>query len=169
MLSDLFHSKVLPVRNKLFRYAYMILNDRDEAEDIVQEVLMKIWMKKENLSAITSIEGWCITVTRNLAFDRLRITKSKYKLPVEMGMNLPSDENPHTRVSREDQLNSVYRFIMELPAKQQQTVFLRDIEGHSYKEISQIMGISENLVKITLFRAREALRRKLLNLESYGL
>ncbi|HLF33405.1 MAG TPA: RNA polymerase sigma factor, partial [Cyclobacteriaceae bacterium] len=169
MHSDLFDRVVLPLRHKLFRFAFMLVNSRPEAEDIVQDAMMKLWIKKNDLSKIGNIEAWSMTITRNLAHDHLRKRKSRSSsglLPEEI-KTLAATEG--TSLEFNEKLNHVHRCIDLLPGKQKQAVFLRDIEGHSYKEISDIMGIDENLVKVTLFRARDNLRKRILKIENYGL
>jgi len=168
MKAELFNLKVLPIRNKLFRFACMLLNNVTEAEDVLQEVLMKLWIKKDDLDNIQNIEAWSITMIRNLSYDKLR----KYKMNNQVGLDYTAEipgESEEKSMNVDERIKNVYFYMKELPQRQHQVIFLRDIEGHSYKEISLIMGIDENLVKVTLFRARENLRKKVLNIENYGL
>lgn len=169
MHPEYFNLKVLPIRNKLFRFACMLLNDKDEAADTVQEVLMKLWIKKDELENIKNIEAWAITMTRNQSYDKLRKQKKFRHVPLETSINFRDENSVETEMIRDERLDKINAYIKELPERQNHAVFLRDIEGHSYKEISEIMGIDENLVKVTLFRARENLRKKILKIENYGL
>ena len=169
MHPEYFNRKVLPIRNKLFRFACMLLNDQEEAADTVQEVLMKLWIKKDDLGKIKNLEAWAITMIRNLSYDKIRKEKRTRHVPLESGINREDDNSVEVRINRDERLDNINHYLKELPERQNQAVFLRDIEGHSYKEISEIMGIDENLVKITLFRARENLRKKILKIENYGL
>jgi RNA polymerase sigma-70 factor (ECF subfamily) len=169
MHSDIFDLVVLPLRHKLFRFAFMLVNNRPEAEDIVQDTLMKLWLKKNELGKIGNIEAWSMTITKNLAHDHLRKIKNRHAsglLPEEI-KTLAATEG--TSLELNEKLGHIHRCIDLLPGKQKQAIFLRDIEGHSYKEISEIMGIDENLVKVTLFRARDNLRKRILKIENYGL
>jgi RNA polymerase sigma-70 factor (ECF subfamily) len=147
----------------------MLLNDQEEAADTVQEVLMKLWIKKDELDQIKNIEAWAITMIRNQSYDKIRKQKRARQVPLESGMSREDDNSVEKRINREERLDRIHHYLKELPERQNQAVFLRDIEGHSYKEISDIMGIDENLVKVTLFRARENLRKKILKIENYGL
>jgi RNA polymerase sigma factor (sigma-70 family) len=169
MQPEYFHLKVLPIRNKLFRFACMLLNDPDEAADTVQEVLMKLWMKKEDLEKINNIEAWSVTMVRNISYDKLKRQKRIGHVPLESGLHHRDGDSIEKKMDRDERLEKIYHYLKELPQRQNQAIFLRDIEGHSYKEISDLMGIDENLVKVTLFRARENLRKKILKIENYGL
>ena len=169
MHSEIFNLKVLPLRNKLFRFAFMILRNRQEAEDIIQETLIKLWVKKEKLNYISNIEAWSMTIVKNLSYDVLRKVKKFNTVGIEQGEEEKSADSLELSLNRSEDLERIRHMINELPERQQQLVFLRDIEGHSYLEISNIMGIDENLVKVALFRARENLRKKILKIENYGL
>lgn len=169
MQTEYFQLKVLPVRNKLFRYACTIVRSREEAEDIVQDVMMKLWIKKDELEKIKNLEAWSITMIRNLAYDRFRKSNRENVVAIDRDMNNIPHESDSDTGHAEERLSHIYRYIRDLPERQHHVVFLRDIEGHTYKEIGAIMGMDENLVKVTLFRARENLRKKILKIENYGL
>lgn len=65
-----FRDNILPLKDKLFRLALRITFDRAEAEDIVQDALIKVWNKRDEWGELESIEAYCLTVVRNLAIDR---------------------------------------------------------------------------------------------------
>jgi RNA polymerase sigma-70 factor (ECF subfamily) len=77
--------------------------------------------------------------------------------------------NPEEQAMQQDKLMLIRRLINALPEKQRSAMQLRDFEGKSYKEIAQIMDISEEQVKINIFRARQTIRQKFLETEEYGL
>lgn len=169
MHSDLFDLTVLPIRNKLFRFAYMLVNSRSEAEDIVQDALMKLWLKRDELANINNVEAWSMTIVKNLAYDRLRKKKGRNIVGISPEIIKQDGVASEMTVEIGENLSHVYHCIDSLPERQKQVIHLREIEGHSYKEIGSIMGIDENLVKVTLFRARDNLRKKILKIENYGL
>ncbi len=156
---------VIPIKDKLFRYAYSILGNKMAAEDVVQEVLIKVWNKKNDLQNIDNKEAWCMTVTRNLALDKLR-KKKHYHEPVEAHYAVAdSAMTPHDRVQSQDTMTLIRQAIKELPHDQMQVIHLRDVEGYKYKEIADITGLSIEKVKVYLHRARITLRKKLSNIE----
>jgi RNA polymerase sigma factor (sigma-70 family) len=147
----------------------MILNNRQEAEDIVQDTLIKLWVKRNDLETISNIEAWSMTMVRNLSYDWLRKMKKFNPDGMDAGIEAVNPESPEHSFSRSDEIDRVRRIINELPERQQQLIFLRDIEGHSYREIGDMMGLDHNLVKVGLFRARENLRKRIQKIENYGL
>lgn len=169
MMLESFKSEVLPLKNKLFRFAYSILRDDDLSKDVVQETMLKVWEKRTNLRTIHSLEAWCITLTRNFALDKLR---SKHHNTVDLyeGFDREHDEkSPYQLAELGNTMEVIDRIVDKLPLKQKETFQLRDIEGFSYQEISEITGYNINDVKVSIFRARKIIRANLLKLNSHGL
>lgn len=168
MTLEEFKNHVLPAKNKLFRFALNYLKNKEEAEDVVQDVLIKIWNKNEQIEFYKNIEAWCMTMTRNLSLDRLK-SKHNHLNSIEDTYDLHVDEaSPYEKTELEDAVGSVKGFISQLPEKQKNVIHFRDIEGLSYKEISEIMKIDMNQVKVNLFRARKTVKEKLLSIDNYG-
>lgn len=164
-----FKNTILPIKNKLFRFALSINNDRVEAEDIVQEVFIKVWNKRQHLAQIDNLEAWCMKLTRNLTIDKLR-SKHKRTRQLEAEFDISSNEaTPHVKAEVNDIFNRVRKLINQLPQKMRMVIQLRDIEELTYKEISEALDMPINQVKINLFRARKQIRHKLIKTESYGL
>ena len=67
-----FTQQIIPIKDRLYRFALRMVNNAAEAEDVVQEVLIKLWHKREELSEIHNLEAWSIRLTRNLSVDKLR-------------------------------------------------------------------------------------------------
>lgn len=164
-----FKNRILPIKNKLFRFALSINSDRAEAEDVVQEVFIKIWNNRSHLSQIGNLEAWCMKLTRNQAIDKLR-SKHKRTRQMEDGFDISSQEpTPYAMTATRDQFEQVKQLIAQLPEKMRLVIQLRDIEEMSYKEISDILEMPVNQVKINLFRARKQVRTQMIKSESYGL
>lgn len=168
-----FRNDVMPLKNKLYRLALRITLNNAEAEDVVQETLIKVWNKREQWSQIESIEAFCFTICRNLALDKAKsIANNNEALDENSYGNTPDpsySSNPEAQAVANDNVNVVRRLIDLLPEKQRTAIQLRDIEGKSYKEISTIMDISEEQVKVNLFRARQTIKKKFSETDSYGL
>lgn len=164
-----FHDDILPLKEKLYRMALRITFDKAEAEDIVQDTLIKVWDKRSEWTKLDSVEAFCLTVTKNLAIDRTQKRGSR-TLELEEGMDRPSTASgPHETLVTKERLALLHRLIGKLPQKQRQTMRLRDIEGKSYKEIATLLGITEEQVKVNLFRARQKVKQQFIEIEDYGL
>ena len=157
-----FHHDILPLKDRLFRLALRITLNPAEAEDVVQETMMKVWSRRNNWDAIDNIETFCLTICRNLALDQTR-HMGNHTLSLDLETE-PTDQshhsNPEEQTMQRDRIRLVRQLIDQLPEKQRSCMQLRDIEGKSYKEIANIMEISEEQVKINIFRARQTIREQ---------
>lgn len=162
---------MLPLKNELFRLALRITQNTAEAEDVVQETMIKVWGRREQWSQIESIEAFCLTICRNLSLDRLRRMDNQ-ALTLEPSHE-PADRsygaNPEQQAVLRDRVQLVRRLIAQLPEKQRTAMQLRDMEGKSYKDIAAIMGITEEQVKVNIFRARQTIKKAYKQQEEYGL
>lgn len=169
MSLDYFQKHILPYKDKLYRFAYSLLHNAPEAEDVVQEVLMKIWQRRDTWNEIDNMEALTMKMTKNLALDKMR---SKYartdSLPEHFDWR--SDEaTPEEQTESEDQIARIRQLMQELPEKHRLVMQLRDMEGLTYEEISETLEMPMSQVKINLFRARQQMKEYLLKTESYGL
>ncbi len=151
---------ILPFKDKLFRFAYRIIGSSFEAEDIVQEVIIKVWKKKEQFAEIENKEAWCMTLTRNLSIDKKRAKRMKTTGIEDFHHLQDSNDDPQMSLERMELVNKVRAMIDTLPERQKMVIHLRDIEGLSYKEISSTLDLSLDQVKVILHRARKSLKAK---------
>jgi RNA polymerase sigma-70 factor (ECF subfamily) len=168
-----FQADVLPLKNILFRLALRITQNRADAEDVVQETMMKVWNRRGEWQQIENMEAFCLTVCRNISLDKLRRMDrqvlSLEDTPTEADGYDPIDHshsaNPEQQAVQRDRLQQVRRIISQLPEKQRSCMQLRDIEGKSYRDIATILGITEQQVKVNIFRARQTVKEKMMSVE----
>ncbi len=164
-----FRKDILPLKDKLFRLALRITFDRAEAEDIVQETMIRVWNKRDEWNELESVEAYCLTVARNLAIDRSEKKDSQtMELTIEAEQT-PDASSPYDRLVNKERLKLVHRLVGELPEKQRLIMQLRDVEGKSYKEIAAALRLTEEQVKVNLFRARQKVKQKFIDIDNYGL
>lgn len=168
MSTEQFKKDILPFQDKLYRYALSIVFDMELAKDIVQEVLMKVWTKRTQLATIDNKEAWCVRITRNLAYDKLKLSHRK-NVGLEFAETTFDDNlNPAGITENKDLLAAIYESMKDLSAQQREIFRLRDLLGYSNKEIKEIMGLNDSQVKVNLFRARQKIKSTLGKLISYG-
>lgn len=164
-----FTYQLVGLKDKLFRFSARIVGDNKLAEDVVQDVVIKMWARREEREQYKNLESYCMRMTKNLSIDKTR-AKSYQNLGLDKVVEPIQDApNPYQQTAQNDMLKHVHRLMGTLPEKQRMIMQLRDIEGMEYKEIAQIMEIPVNQVKVNLFRARKSIRKELLTIESYGL
>lgn len=145
-----------------------MVGNEEDAEDILQEVFIKVWNKRHEMHTYLNMEAWCMRLVKNKCLDTIKSGHFKfYKQKEEIDI-AEEGHTPYTNTELNDTMTKVHHFINALPDKQKQIIQLRDIEGYTYQEIAEILEIDMNQVKVSLFRARRTLRDKLINAETYG-
>lgn len=164
-----FRNDILPLKNQLYRLALRITLNSAEAEDIVQETMIKVWNRRDSWDEIDNIEAFCFTVCRNMALDSIKRHENHNEALDEGQTECPdSGANPSEQTIENDQLQIVRQIVDSLPEKQRSCIQLRDFEGKAYKDIAQILGISEEQVKVNIFRGRQTIKQRFLEMEKFG-
>ena len=165
-----FRNDVLPLKNKLFRLALRITLNREEAEDVVQDTMIKVWNARERWQDLESIEAFSLTIARNLSLDRIKKKENQNDSIENEKIEQPDTAStPSERMIQKDKLDIVRKMIDELPEKQRSCLQLRDIEGKAYREIAEILEITEEQVKVNIFRARQTVKHRFQQFDRYGL
>ena len=167
MTHQAFTSRVLPLKDKLFRYAKSILGNADEAKDVVQETLLKVWEKRSEIPQYKSLEGWCMTLTRNFSLQKFREKEHHHTGLDGVIENTAPTLTAGENLEWKDTFDLIEEIVSKLPFKQKEVFQLRDVEGYSYQEISEITGYSLDDVKVSLFRARSFIKEKLNKIYAY--
>jgi len=159
---------VMPFKDKLFRLAKRLLVSTEEAEDATQEVLMKLWNNKKQMEQYKNVEAFAVTMTKNYCLDRL---KSRQAGNLKLVHSNYTDENVSLQSSIEarDSLDWMRKIMNELPEQQRMVLQLRDIEQYEFNEIEEMLGMKATAVRVTLSRARKAVRAELTKTHSYGI
>lgn len=169
MMLETFKKEVLPLKNKLYRFAYSILDDHDHSMDVVQETMLKVWEKRANFGEVRNKEAWCMTLTRNFALDKFR---SKYHKTLRLNPDFDQEykeQSPYQKAESGNMMELIESLVARLPQKQKETFQMRDVEGYSYQEISEISGYSIPDVKVSIFRARKEIRSQIIKLQTHEL
>ena len=166
--AKVFEQLILPLKNKLFRFAMSYLKDVDEAKDVVQDVMIKIWEDLKDDSGIRNVEAWCMTLVKNKSLDRLKRSGRNYLQIVDQHHLAAVTADPYEVTVRKEQGQAIRKVINGLPEKQREVISLRDIEGYSYNEIAEILEIELGNVKVLLHRARIQVRQQLKEQVEYG-
>ncbi|MFA8450617.1 MAG: RNA polymerase sigma factor [Bacteroidales bacterium] len=162
-----FINRILPIRHQLFRLASRLLGRREEAEDAVQETLIKLWNKRKNLHEYRSINALAITIIKNHCLDQIK-SKGFQASVNSRNINLQSETNSlDKQLEITDQIEIVKQLIDQLPSQQKVIIHLRDIEGLDYEEIADITGQSINNLRVNISRARRKIRDQLIKMQQY--
>ena len=151
---------------KVFSIIFGILRNHNDAEDIAQQVFSKIYFSIKNFDFRSSLLTWIYKITVNECYDYLR-KKRVRKLVYEsdfseedaqrmQNTDAAIDQNPavDTRLAQRDLIG---KLMGKLSSEDRSLLLLKEVEGHSVEELSQMTGMNENTIKVKLFRARQKL------------
>jgi len=163
MLLNEFKEKFFPLKNKLFRFAKQFVKRDDEAEDIVQDTFLKLWVKREGLDKLRNHETFAMTMVKNASIDKLR--KRKTIRFEEISQDPANLRTPLDSLTEQEAHSQVIKAIGSLNEQQQMLLSLRDIEGYEYAEIAEISDLTINTIRVNISRARNSIKEKLLKQE----
>lgn len=142
--------------------------DSAEAEDIVQETLIKVWDKRDSWTDIENIEAFCYTVCRNKALDYVK-RQGSHSESLDAAQNERPDSayTPSQQTIANDEVEMVRHIVDSLPEKQKLCIQLRDFEGKPYKDIARLLNMTEEQVKINIFRGRKTIKERFEQMNNY--
>ena len=157
-------------KDKIFHLAYRMLNNKQEAEDAVQETFLRVYTNLHRYDENQKFSTWIFRIGTNLCIDKLRRRKQTYSLDAEMTDGegndyyamLPSDEDtPEKQLIVSETQAQIHRAIETLPEKYKSVVILRYLHDMSLQEISDVLDMPVTTIKTRVHRGREYLRKKL--------
>lgn len=169
MTPEEFRKIILPEGRRLYALAFRYLNNREEAEDMVQEVMIKLWTGRGELRKYSSPAAWCTTVTRNSCIDMLRrrqrirleeMSDSVLMPETDTGLNDSSDNR--------EAVHLIGAIVSRMKEPYRSAVILRDMEGYSYEETAELMQTNINNLRTVLSRARKSVREEMERIYNYG-
>ena len=168
-----FEQIVLQTERAVYNLALSIVKKKEDAEDVTQETYLRLWRAASELKLESSLKLYILRTARNLAFDLIRknskrdeidtvILDAEGEFEIDIADDSP-DSRPDESYLRKIEKEVVRQSIEELPSAAREIIVLRDIEGLSYTEIAEMLGLAEGTLKSKLFRARERLRKIILS------
>jgi RNA polymerase sigma-70 factor (ECF subfamily) len=151
---------------KVFNVAYKFVGRHDEAEDLAQEIFLKIFKSLATFDRRANFQTWLISVSRNLCIDHYRSVR-KERETIDRDVNADdlspasSDVGPLRLMERRDLAQQLRKALNQLPASLKEAVVLRDIQELSYQEIAEQLNLPEGTVKSRINRGRRELARQL--------
>jgi RNA polymerase sigma-70 factor (ECF subfamily) len=162
MTHAIFKDTVFCLKDEMYRFAKRFVLSSDEAEDVVQDLMMKFWQKKEELATFGNIRSYAMRSVKNECLNRLK------HHDVKMGF---ADFQLHRSELYQMETNNmkehILGFIRQLPEKQKAVIHLRDVEEYDISEIAETLDMEENAVRVNLMRARQKIKEQITQLMNY--
>ena len=159
-------------RRKVFHIAYKFTGRHAEAEDLTQEIFLKLFKSLDKFNRGADFSTWLGSVARHYCIDHYRASKREREVLVEDLLAFDrapaSSGNPQRALEERDLRGLLRRGLDQLPAKLREAVVLRDLQGLSYQEMADRLGLPEGTVKSRINRGREELVRRLRKAQQPG-
>lgn len=168
MKEHTFLNIINPVKDKMYRLALRLLTSKEAAEDATQEVILKLWSRKQKIKHYANIEAFAMTVTKNYCLDQLKSKQNSHLRIVHQNYH-SHEPSLQTEVELSDEMDWLQRIVETLPEQQKMIFQLRDIEQYDYEEIAEIMEMNQTAIRVALSRARKAIRENLIKKHNYGI
>ena len=152
---------VFVLKDEMYRFAKRFLISSDEAEDLVQDLMMKFWQMKDNLANL-NIKSYALKCVKNECLNKL-----KHETVKQNFADFQIHRNELYKMETNNLKEKILEFINALPEKQKLVIHLKDVEEYEVSEISEILEIEENAVRVNLMRARQKVKEQINNLLAF--
>ena len=162
-----FKELFLPFHAKLYHITYAIVQNKLDAEDILQECYLKLWNIRDRLPCIENHEAFAVMMIKNLSIDFIRSAQANNRKidSYAESININSINSFEKEVEQKDELQRVKLVINSLPANQKEVLLLRSMNDLSYEDIEHITGLSASNIRTLIFRARKFIKDKIAEYE----
>ena len=157
MDQEQFKQVVVPLRKRLMLYSRSFLDNSEDAEDIVQEVLMKLWYMRSELDKYDCVPALAVQMTKHLCLNRIKVIQRKTE-DLEQLLLVSDMPSPFTQLEQKDEVTHLMKIIDRLPELQQTILRMKHIDGFEIDEIAGITGSTQEAVRMNLSRARKKVK-----------
>ena len=165
MTAEEFKNKVIPFSVKLYPMLFRILKNEEETRDALQDLMLKLWNKRNELQQCTNLSAYVITIARNHSFDLLK--KHRPIAVDQSDLKFLSLETSEPDAEKREKLELVHRTIENMPEKYREIIRYRDIDGFSFDEIKEMTGLEVPNIRVILSRARIKVKEEIEKVYSY--
>jgi RNA polymerase sigma-70 factor, ECF subfamily len=166
MTEEEFKNSVIPYSRKLYPMLRRILKDEEETRDALQDLMAKLWSKRDELGKCRNLQAYIVTVAKNYSFDLL-----KRKRIVNFSENGEQQffhiESDEVSPDLKEKFEKVHSVIQKLPDKYREVIRLRDIDGFAYEEIKEMTGLEVPHIRVVLSRARQKVKEEVEKIYNY--
>ena len=160
MNAEEFKQRFMPYHKMLYRVAFGLTGNQQDAEDLLQDTFMRIWQKRELLTSEHVNEAYLIIMMRNLNLDRSRVKTLDTSIPLD-SISLPSDQNrPDDKAEKQNEAFLMKELIEHLPQKEKDIIRMYLLEELSYEEMEACTGMKQGNLRQIVLRTRNKLKEQ---------
>ena len=155
-----FKQRFMPHYRLLYRVAYRLTGNAQDAEDLLQDTYLKLWLKRDDLTEKAETQAYLVTLMRNLFLDQRRRKQIDTSADIDHHAEPPDEQSLDRQIDTRDEAETMEQLIQQLPERDGNIVQMHLVEGRTYDEIEQDTGLSQGNIRIIVMRARQKLKQQ---------
>ena len=159
-----FKQRFMPHYKLLYRVAYQMTGNAQDAEDLLQDLYLKLWQKRDGLPDEAMKEAYLVKMIRNLFLEQRRIKRLDTSVELKEAYSPPDDQSLDHQIDAKDEVQKMEGLISELPEREAKIIKMHLVEERSYEEIEQDTGLSKGNIRIIVMRTRQKLKQQFQNI-----
>ena len=159
-----FKQRFMPHYKLLYRVAYHLTGNAQDAEDLLQDMYLKLWQKREDLKEETDTQAYLVTMMKNLFIDQRRHKHLDASEAIEAHASPPDERSLDHQIDARDEVQQVEGLIRKLSERDAKIIQMHLMEDRSYEEIENDTGLSQGNIRIIVMRAKKKLKQQFQNI-----
>ena len=159
-----FKQRFLPHYKLLYRVAYQLTANAQDAEDLLQDLYLKLWQKRDNLRDEAVTEAYLVAMMRNLFRDQRRLKHIDTSTELKEEAEPPDERSLDRQIDSRDEAAQMEGLINELPEREGKIIRMHLVDERSYEEIERDTGLSQGNIRIIVMRTRQKLKQQFLKM-----
>ena len=159
-----FKQRFLPHYRLLYRVAYQLTGNAQDAEDLLQDLYLKLWQKRDDLPDEAMNAAYLVTMIRNLFIDQRRLKHLDDSAELKNDDGPPNEQSLDRQIDAKDEAQQMEGLISQLPERDAQIIQMHILEDRSYEEIERDTGLSQGNIRIIVMRTKKKLKRQFQNI-----
>lgn len=155
-----FKQRFMPYHRLLYRVAYHLTGNAQDAEDLLQDTYLRLWQKRDDLREEAVTEAYLVTLTRNLFRDQQRLKRIDTSTELTEEAEPPDERGLDRQIDSQDEASQMEGLIQQLPERDGRIIQMHLVEDKSYEEIERDTGLSQGNIRIIVMRARQKLKQQ---------
>ncbi|MBQ6965037.1 MAG: sigma-70 family RNA polymerase sigma factor [Bacteroidaceae bacterium] len=155
-----FKQRYMPYHRLLYRVAYRMTGNAQDAEDLLQDTYLRLWQKRDDLKDEAVTEAYLVTLMRNLFRDQRRLKRIDTSTELEEAAEPPDERGLDRQIDSQDEASQMEGLIQQLPERDGNILRMHLVEERSYEEIERDTGLSQGNIRIIVMRARQKLKQQ---------
>ena len=154
----------MPHYKLLYRVAYYLTGNALDAEDLLQDMYLKLWQKRDDLKEEADTQAYLVTIMKNLFVDQRRHKRIDASEDIEAHASPPDERSLDEQIGSRDEVQQVERLIRQLSERDAKIIQMHLMEDRSYEEIESDTGLSQGNIRIIVMRAKKKLKQQFQNI-----